>query len=158
MSPDDVLSALNREARRVLPGFLLVAANLAAFVGAATAFVAGAVPVSHHWLIPFHEFLLLAQAWLLPRPPAVALTGLSLLVLGVAAARLETIWLSHHLIHFSMAYALAAPLHGMLAARVESPAWRAMQRRYAWGFLAVAAAAAAFAWRQGIWWGLRDGG
>ena len=135
--------------------FLVVAGNLGLFLVSASLIVSGAFGFSHHWLFLLHEAVLLAQVFLF-RPPFLAvrtLTGLSLLVLGVAVARLETVYLSHHLMQFSLAFIAGIPLHLRLYAGRKNPI------RHINGGLAilcavVALVSAAIAWHYGIWWNL----
>ena len=140
----------------VLPA-AVVAGNLAVFLTAATAITMGGVTATHHWLFPFHEALLLAQSFILRRPWAVRpLTGLSVLVLGIAAARIETIWLAHHGAHLSIAFASGAVLHNVQAWRPGVP-WRRFNRMFATVCAVTALVSAVAAIRQGIWWGLGGG-
>lgn len=120
--------------------------------------VTGIFPFSHHWIFPVMALALLTQTVTFPRGgPVAPFAVCSLLLLGVAVARLETIWLSHHLIHFALAFALCGVLHRILAGWPSSANWQRANRSWAGLFLAVAAVAAFLAWRQGIWWGIRDG-
>ena len=123
------------------------------------AIIAGLFPWSHHWIFPIMAGLLLAQTWLFKgRGPVGSFVGLSLLLLGIAVARLPTIAASHHLILFSMAFALAAVLYWRLAAWAgPSSAWRVATRWCAMLYAVVAVASALLAWRLGIWWGIADG-
>jgi len=135
--------------------FLMVAGNSGLFLVSASLIVSGTFGFTHHWLFLLHEVVLLAQVFLF-KPPFLAvrtLTGLSLLVLGVAVARLETIYLSHHLMQFSLAFIAGAPLHLRLYAGRKNP-----MRRFNGGMAilcaVVALVSAAIAWQYGIWWGL----
>ncbi len=135
----------------------LVAGNLALFLLSSSLVTSGAVSVSHHWLFPFHEAVLLALAFAaLPGGVPVRTTSsLSLLVLGIAAARWETVWLSRHGFHFALTFALAAALHGKLGLAPRTP-WRGFNLGWALFSLAVAAASLAAALGRGLWWGLAD--
>lgn len=142
---------------RWLP-WLIVAANLAAAGGFAQLVITGIFPFSHHWIFPVMGVALIIQTRMFPRGgPVAPFAGCSLLLLGVAVARLETIWLSHHLIHFALAFGLGAMLHAILSRWPSSLLWRLANRRWAALFSAVAVVAAWFAWRHGIWWGIHDG-
>lgn len=142
---------------RWLP-WVIVAANVAGAAGFAQLVVTGLFPFSHHWIFPVMALALLVQTRMFPGGgPVAPFVACSLLLLGVAVARLETIILSHHLIHFAMAFGLGAALHRALSRWPSTPAWATANRRWAGLFLAVAVVAAFLAWRQEIWWGLDDG-
>ena len=135
----------------------VVAGNIGLFLATSSAIVFGFFGFSHHWLFPLHEAVLLLQVLLFrpPRIPVRALTGLSLLVLGVAAARLETIYLSHHLLQFSLSYLAGSAIHFSLYLDRKNP-WMRINRGLAI-FCAVASiVSVVIAWRHGIWWGLRE--
>ena len=98
---------------------------------------------------------MLVQVFLLsPRQiPVRVLTLLSLLILGVAIARLETIYLSHHLMQFSMPFFAGLTLHYRLGAGRKNP-WKHFNRGVAAICALVAFISAVIAIRYGIWWGL----
>ncbi len=126
--------------------------------GLAQLIVAGVFPFSHHWILPVMALALVLQTRLFPRGgPVAPFVACSVLLLGVSVARLETITLSHHLIHFSMAFGLGAVLHRILSRWPSSELWQRANRSWTGLFLAVALVSAFLAWRQGIWWGIRDG-
>lgn len=142
---------------RWLP-FLIVAANVALAGVFAQLVITGIFPFSHHWIFPVMAAALVTQTFSFPNGgPVVAFAVCSLLLLGVGVARLETITLSHHLIHFALAFGLCARLHRILAGWPSPEAWRTANRRWAGFFAAVAVVAAVIAWRRGIWWGIHDG-
>jgi len=132
----------------------LVAANLGAFFLSAQTILSGTIGISHHWLFPFHEALLLVQAAVFRRAWAVKpLAGLSWLIMLLTVARLETIYISHHAIHSALTYAIGAALHVMLGSVRDAP-WRGFNRRFAAACAIGALGTAYAAWKQGIWWGL----
>lgn len=141
--------------RRWLP-VVQIAANVAGATVLMQLVTAGLFPWSHHWVLPIVEGALLAQV-LATGGRGWALAACSLLLLAITVARRETIWLSHHLIHFALTFALAAPLHARVAVTALPGSWRTSNRWWAAGFGLVAILAAALAVRQGIWWGIRDG-
>lgn len=140
-----------------------MAGNLAAFLLSASGVLSGAVAVSHHWLMPFHEGLLFLQVVVLgrsargaPGAPVRTLGFLSLVVLGISVARLETMFLSHHLIHLALAWAIGAFLHRRLAALRTAP-WRTFNGSFAvlaalWAGLTLVVAVS-----SGVWWGIGGG-
>jgi hypothetical protein len=130
----------------------MFAGNIAVFVLSSWCVLSGAVDVSHHWLFPFHEALLLVQALLIRRAWAVkVLTGLSCLVLLLTVARIETIYLSHHLIHAALAWGLGTGVHFALSARPDS-SWRYFNYRLGRSAPLIAGMALVMAVRQGVWW------
>jgi len=134
----------------------VVTGNLAVFQLSASCVLSGSVRLSHHWLFPFHEGLLLLKVFLLDRRlPVRTLTVLSLLVLGISVARMETIYLSHHLIHLSMAWALGAAIHRRLAATRSSP-WRAFNAPFAVVAAIWMMVTGVVAVTSEIWWGMSD--
>jgi len=148
---------LTFDPRRLLP-WLTIAANVAAAVMFMQAIITGLFPYSHHWILPGMALVLLAQsAGFRDRGPVWPLTALSVLLVGIGAARLRTIWESHHLVHLALALGLCAVHHERLSRWQAPPAWSEANRRWAGSLGGVALLAAAFAWRQGIWWGLAAG-
>ena len=145
-----------RNWRAWLPAGVL-AGNLAAFLLSASGVLSGAVAVSHHWLMPFHEGLLYLQVVFLgPGAPVRMLAFLSLLVLGISVARLETIFFSHHLLHLSLAWAIGVSLHRRLAALRAAP-WGTFNGSFAvlaalWAGLTLVVAVS-----SGVWWGIGGG-
>ena len=134
-----------------------MAGNLAAFLLSASGVLSGAVAVSHHWLMPFHEGLLFLQVVVLgrgaPGAPVRTLGFLSLVVLGISVARLETIFLSHHLIHLALTWTIGAFLHRRLATLRAAPC-----RTFNGSFAVLAALWAGLtlvvAVSSGVWWGI----
>jgi hypothetical protein len=103
----------------------LVALNLAFFLLSSWLLISGAVSLSHHWLFAFHEALLYAQAWVFKSAHSIrALTVLSLLVFGIAAARLETILMARHTFHLAVALAFGSAVHGRLGVERGAPCRR----------------------------------
>lgn len=142
---------------RLLPA-LVFAANLAVAGVLAQLIISGIFPWSHHWIFPMMAALILAQTFGFRRTgPVAGFVAADVVLLGTAAARLETIWLSHHLVHFALAYGIAAVTHVRLARWDAGPGWAQANRGWARTLAAVAVGAAYLAWRNGIWWGLRDG-
>jgi len=137
----------------LLVPLFVVAGNIGLFLVSSSLIISGTLGFSHHWLFPLHEAVLLLQVFLFrsPRIPIRAFTGLSLLVLGVAIARLETIHLSHHLMHFSLAFIAGLTLHYRLGAGRNNPLKR-FNRGVAAICAAVAVVSAIIAVRYGIWW------
>lgn len=141
----------------IWPSLAIAAANLLLFVVGSGFVLSGKAGFSHHWLIPFHEAALLGQVVVLGRrAPARVFLVLSLLVLGVSVARMETIFLSHHLIHMSMAWGLAAALHRRLSLVSGAAAGKVNSSlavlAAAWAVITLTAALL-----HGIWWGISDG-
>jgi hypothetical protein len=135
---------------------ILVACNFGLFILSSWCILSGAVGVSHHWLFPFHEALVLAQAVLIRRAWAVkALTGLSCLVLLLTGARIETIYLSHHLLQAAITWGLGSAVHLALSSRADSP-WRHFNFRLGRSAPLVAGIAAILAVKQGVWWGIGE--
>ena len=148
--------AVKPAAVRLFP-FLVFAVNLAAAAVVAQLIIAGIFPWTHHWIFAILAAWLLLQSLAFPRGgPVAGLVASSVLLFGVAVARLETITLSHHLIHFSIGFAVGALLHARMAVWPTSEPWRKANRSWAWSYLAIAVASALLAVRQGIWW--NDGG
>ena len=142
---------------RLLPA-LVFAANLALAAVFAQLVISGVFPWSHHWIFPVMAALILAQTFGFRRTgPVAGFVAANVVLLAVAAARLETIRLSHHLIHFALAYAIGAVTHRQLARWDAGPGWASANRRWARTLAFVAVGAALLALRDGIWWGLRDG-
>ncbi len=143
-------------APRVWLPIMQIGANVAGAIVLMQAIISGVFPWSHHWFFPVMEAALLLQV-LATRGRGWALAACSLFVLLVAIARIETIHLSHHLIHFALTFGLAAGVHGRVARASAPGAWRSANRGWAAAFVGVALLAAVIAIRQGVWWGLRDG-
>ncbi len=136
----------------------IIAGNLAAFCALSGYFLSARAAISHHWTFPLHEGLLLLQALALKGKGArETVAGISLLILGISLARLETIYLSRHLFHFSLAWALAFLLHCKLGMGSQRGAFRNVNLLWG-GLCAIAAIVSLYlALRQGIWWGLGPG-
>jgi len=131
----------------------VVAGNIGLFLVTSSLIVSGSFGFSHHWLFLLHEVVLLAQVFLLKPPylPVRTLASLSLLVLGVAIARLETIYLSHHLMQFSLAFIAGIFLHLRLYSGRKN-SWRRFNGGLAVFCAVVAVTSAVIALRYGIWW------
>ncbi|UCG71016.1 MAG: hypothetical protein JSV09_08480 [Thermoplasmata archaeon] len=132
----------------------IVAGNLALFLASSSWFLAGNPPLTHHWLLPFHEALLLGQARLLRKVWAgTGLTITSLIILFVGLIRIESIYTAHHLIHFSITLALAAFLHEILRRRLTG-AWKRLNGVLASACFLLAAVSTMAVVRREIWWDL----
>lgn len=105
------------------------------------------------------EGLILAQAeFLRDRALLITLLFLSAAVLAVSLIRIETIYLSRHMIHFSLAWTAGAIVHLRLrTASKESSLFRRVNAVLA-VLCAVAGGISFFlALRQDIWWGIGTG-
>jgi hypothetical protein len=133
----------------------VIAVNLAAFLASSSCFLSDKSVLSHHWIFPLHAGLIFAQGFLLRgRYMPATIACISFLLLGISLARLETIYLSHHLVHFSLAWAFAFGLHLRLGIRSGAGAFRNLNLLWA-GLCGISAIASFFvAFRQGIWWGI----
>lgn len=137
----------------------LIAGNLAFFCLVAAYLLSRSAILSHHWIFLILEAILFAQAELL-RGRALQKTVffLSAAVLSVSLFRIETIYLSRHLIHFSLAWAAGGILHFRLRRTLpDSLLFSRINAILIWLCAVSAAISFILALHQGIWWGIGPG-
>lgn len=137
----------------------LIAGNLAAFLLGATYFLSPEARLSHHWIMPLLEGLVLIQAALVRNQRSLkALAVISAAILSVSLLRIETIYLSRHLIHFSLAWAVGGIAHLKLRTVLrDSRFFRQANTILALVSAFIAVTSCLLALRQGIWWGIGPG-
>ena len=137
----------------------LIAGNLAFFCLAAAYLLSRNAILSHHWIFLILEAAIFAQMELL-RSRALQKTVffLSAAVLSISLLRIETIYLSRHLIHFSFAWAAGGILHFRLRrALLDSLFFKRINAILILLCAVSAALSCILALHQGIWWGIGPG-